>query len=230
MTPNSGRKGGRVEPGAYETDTSGMARAHGMVERSLENAPRYVSAASEPHRVAAVASFYENVLEYVHVHHSAEDELLYPLLEERCADDLDAVERIWSQHDRLRAPMAAAGDAIDQWRANPTDASAAAIVDALRRVLEVLTPHCRDEERVVVALASRHLSQDEWASMLTFEVQSYTADRPWLMLGLALEQSDEAHREALLSRLPEARRTLWTDEWSPAFQAFMADVRPSAPS
>jgi hypothetical protein len=60
-------------PGSYETDTSGMARAHGMVEEALQAAPRYVCDASESHRVASVASFYENVLEYVHVHHGAED-------------------------------------------------------------------------------------------------------------------------------------------------------------
>jgi hemerythrin-like domain-containing protein len=215
-----------MEPRTYETDTSGMARAHGTVEQALEAAPRYVSAASGPHQVAAVASFYENVLEYVHVHHGAEDELLYPRLEERCADDLDSIKRIASQHHLLQEPMAAANDAIDRWRAGPTDASATSVVAALSSISKVLSPHCRDEEGLVVMLASRFLSEAEWEEMLTYEALNYRADKPWLMLGLALERSDEAHRAALLARLPEVRRTMWSDEWSPAFQAFMADVRP----
>src|SRR5579863_2238307 len=135
-----------MEPGSYETDTTGMARAYSTIEEALAAAPRYVSDASEPHRTAAVASFYENILEYLHVHHGAEDELLYPRLEERCADDLDAIKRVGSQHRLLQEPMEAASDATDRWRTDPTGASTTELCGALSRVSSVLTSHNRDEE------------------------------------------------------------------------------------
>jgi hypothetical protein len=90
----------------------------------------------------------------------------------------------------------------------------------------VLTPHCRVEEAVIVPLGSRYLSPAEWEELRPYEQQQYRADKPWLMLGLALEGFDEPHRTAILASLPEARRVLWTDEWSPASQAFMGLVRP----
>jgi hypothetical protein len=152
--------------------------------------------------------------------------LLYPLLEQRCPDDVDSITRIWSQHQLLQAPMAAASDAINEWRTDPDVASATALCDALSCVLEVLAAHCRDEEAVIVPLGSRYLSQAEWEELPPHEIQNYGADKPWLLFGLAMERFDEAHRTALLARLPEGRRILWTDEWSPAFQDFMANVRP----
>jgi hemerythrin-like domain-containing protein len=214
-----------MEPGSYETDTSGMARAHGHVEVALEAAPRYVRRAADSRRVAAVASFCENLLEYVHVHHGAEDELLYPRLEQRCPASVASVKRIGTQHQLLEEPMAAARGAIDRWRTDPTGASTTALCDALGSVLQALTPHCREEEATIVPLASRYLSQAEWEEMRPHEARSYRADKPWLMLGLAMERSDEAHRAALLAPMPEARRTLWINEWSPAFDQFMAQVR-----
>lgn len=215
-----------MEPGSYETETSGMARVHRLVEELvIEHAPRYLTRASDPHQVVAVASFCENVLEYVHVHHGAEDELLYPRLEERCADHVDSVRRVWSQHELLDVPMAAAGDAINRWRIDPRADNTAALCDALSAFSKVLTPHCRDEEEMILPLASRYLSEAEWVEMFPHEAQNYRADKSWLMLGLTLERYDEAQGAALLARLPEARRTLWNDEWSSAFQEFMTDVR-----
>lgn len=214
-----------MEPGSYETDTSGMARAHGMVEDALAAALRYVIEASVPRRIAAVASFCENVLEYVHVHHGAEDDLLYPKLVKRSADERESIDRIWSRHQLLHAPMEAVTDTIDKWRTDPNDTTTGALCDSLSCILQVLTPHCREEEAIVVPLASRYVSHAEWVEMLPHETRNYRGDKPWLMLGLALERADEVRREALLALLPGVRRSLWTDEWSPTFQAFIADVR-----
>lgn len=214
-----------MEPDSYDTDTSGMARVHAVVEDALEDAIGYVNDASDSSRVAAVASFCGNLLEYVHVHHGAEDELVYPRLEQRGADALDSIVRVWSGHRLLQAPMTRVGEAIDQWRTGVADDSAAALSGALSTFLDLLTSHCRDEEEVILPLASRYLSQSEWEEMLPYERQNYRADKPWLVLGLTLESCDEDQRRALLARLPEARRTTWTEEWSAAFEAFMTQVR-----
>jgi len=79
----------------------------GLVER----------AGSDPVRAAVVADFYDNVLEFLHVHHVGEDELVYPLLEARCTELEDLLERIDAQHRTLDAPMQAAWDAVAAYRA-----------------------------------------------------------------------------------------------------------------
>jgi hemerythrin-like domain-containing protein len=215
-----------VEPGSYETDTSGMARIHLVVESALETAPTYVNGALTLDRVIAVASFYENVIEYLRVHHGAEDELLFPRLEERCAHEREAVMQIGSQHHQVDARTALAIEAIDQWRAEPNDCRARALIEALTGVLEALSPHCRAEEAVVVPLASRYVSPAEWHEMLPYEERNYRLDKPWVIMGLAMDLGGDARRAAILAVLPESSRVQWINEWSQSYEAFMAKVRP----
>ncbi|MDE3065468.1 MAG: hemerythrin domain-containing protein [Acidobacteriota bacterium] len=214
-----------MEPGTYDTDTSGMARAHRIVENALAAGPAYVRSPLAPDRVAAVASFYDNLFDYLRVHHESEDELLYPRLEERCPGERQSIALVGSQHHLLDEPMRAAIAAIGEWRTDPTDSSSAVLIHALSVVLEVLAPHCRDEESVILPLARRYVSFDEWHELLTYERRNFRLDKPWLVLGLAMEQGDDARRAALLAMMPETRRDQWLEEWSGAYQAFMAKVR-----
>jgi len=207
-------------PGANEIDTSGMARAHQLGEGLLAEAPQYV-AGTDPEHVEAVGSFYENVLEGIRVHHGAEDAMLYPRLEERCEAERDLVRRIGSQHQLLHEPMEVAFAAISQWRADPSDANAEALVSALSHVLEVYSPHCRDEEDLIMPLAGRHISLDEWYEMVPHETENYRFDKMWMFIGLAQEHGSTEFFEGL----PEPVRDQWTNEWSLEYEPFMMKVR-----
>lgn len=215
-----------VGPGSYDTDTSGMGRVHRIVEDALASASAYVGSALTAPKAAAVASFYENLLDYVRAHHCAEDDVLYPLLEARCVDDRESIQLIRAQHRLQDDPMSAADVAVSQWGTDRTDDNAANVVSTLTGLLTVFSPHCRDEESIILPLAKRYVSTEEWHEMLARERQSYTLDKPWLMMGLTLEQCDEEQRRGLLARMPEARRTQWTTEWSDTYRTFMAAVRP----
>lgn len=62
-------------PGHYRTETSDMIAVHRALLGSLDAAPTLVAKAIEdPERTDAVGSFFENVLEFLHVHHAGEDE------------------------------------------------------------------------------------------------------------------------------------------------------------
>src|SRR5439155_13688635 len=83
----------------YDTDVSDMYAIHKALLGALDAAPAYVAEAGlDVHRVEVIGSFYENVIEFLHVHHGSEDEVLYPLLGERCAEGRSALERIHDQH------------------------------------------------------------------------------------------------------------------------------------
>jgi len=72
-------------------------------------------AVEDPERTNAIGSFFENVLEFLHVHHAGEDELIYPRLEERCAETRNSGADRRAAHAALR-PMEVAAAAIDAWR------------------------------------------------------------------------------------------------------------------
>src|SRR3974390_2016407 len=93
-------------PGNYDTDVSDMYLVHRALTGALDAAPAYVAGVgTDPERVEVISSFYENVIEFLHSHHTGEDEMIYPVLEQRCAESRSELERINAQHKLLPAPM-----------------------------------------------------------------------------------------------------------------------------
>ena len=149
--------------GNYDTDVSDMKAVHAALTGALEAAPAYVATAElDAQRVEVVGSFYENVMEFLRVHHTGEDELIYPVLEERFAEGRSELERINDQHELLHAPMDAARSAIADWRVAPSTDSAQAVVDAIGSVVEPLRPHLDEEETVLLPIASKWMSPEEF--------------------------------------------------------------------
>src|SRR5215470_11818568 len=103
--------------GAYDTDISDMYAVHRALLGAIDAVPHSVaSAGDDPQRVEMSGSFIENVIEFLHVHHTGEDELIYPKLEERCEQSRAELERIDSQHQLLHPPMDASRAAVAAWR------------------------------------------------------------------------------------------------------------------
>ncbi|TMK60848.1 MAG: hemerythrin domain-containing protein [Actinobacteria bacterium] len=111
--------------GDCNTDVSDMYAIHKALTGALDAAPAYVAKARlDSERVEVIGSFYENVIEFLHAHHTGEDELIYPVLEQRCAESRSELERIDNQHKFFHAPIDAARSAIDNWRAAPSTPAA----------------------------------------------------------------------------------------------------------
>jgi hemerythrin-like domain-containing protein len=215
-----------TSPGSYNTDTSDMFAVHRALLGSLGAAPSFVArAGDDAERVEAIGSFYENVLEFLHVHHSGEDELLYPLLEQRCGDQLAELVRIDDQHKLLYEPMDVGRSAIVAWRSAPSPDSAQAVVDAMASVDRTLRPHLADEEATVVPLCTTWISPEEWGQLPGHALQSFRADKPWLILGLVFEQLAQEQRDTILAGMPPEMLAVWTEQWRPAFDSFIAEVR-----
>ncbi len=212
--------------GNYNTDVSDMYAVHKALTGALDAAPVYVAKAGvDSQRVEVIGSFCENVIEFLHVHHTGEDELIYPVLEQRCAESRSELERINDQHKLLNAPMDAARSAIATWRAAPSTDNAQAVIDAIVSIAEPLRPHLAEEETVLLPIASKWMSPEEFGRLPGHHMMSFRADKPWLMLGLVREQLDQEHRDGMLAGMPPEMRTMWTEQMEPVFNAFMAEVR-----
>ena len=212
--------------GNYGTDVSDMHAVHNALTGALDAAPRYVAEAGvDAARLETIGSFYENVIEFLHVHHTGEDELVYPLLEARCFESRSELERIDNQHKLLHAPMDAGRSAIATWRAAPSTDTAQAVIDAIASIDEPLRSHLAEEETVVLPIATQWMSPEEWGQLGGHSMKIFRADKPWLALGLVREQLDQKHRDGMLAGMPPEMQTMWTEQMEPAFNAFIAEVR-----
>jgi hemerythrin-like domain-containing protein len=213
-------------PGRYTTETSDMIAVHQALMGALEAAPTLISGAGDrADRVDPIGSYFENVLEFLHVHHTGEDELIYPILEERCVDEKATLERIAAQHGLLHEPMDEARTAIAAWRASPSIDGGQAVVSLIATIDETLRPHLGEEETEVLPIASAWISPEEWAQLPGHALQSFSGDKPWLALGLVRERLTSDQRDRMLSGMPPQLQSLWTEQWEPAFNGFIAEVR-----
>jgi hemerythrin-like domain-containing protein len=213
-------------PGNFTTDVSDMFAVHQGILTSLDAAPQLVSSAvANSDRVNAIASFYDNLLEFLHVHHQGEDELIYPLLEERCTSDDDMLERVDAQHQLLYAPMDDAWLKVEAFRSAPSEQSGNELVAALALIDETLRPHLAEEETTVLPLATRWISPEEWGQLPGHAMMTFRKDKPWLALGLVREGLTDEQKSAMLAAMPEPVRDMWSNQWEPAFTSFMGEVR-----
>jgi hemerythrin-like domain-containing protein len=215
-----------MHPGNYSTDTNDMRAVHGALLSSLDSAGALVAGAgSDMAAVATASSFLENVVEFLHVHHQGEDELVYPALKERSPENQGRLACIEEQHRLLDEPMVDARSTLGAWRSGPTAITADRAVGAFSRVHRTLAPHLAEEEDEVLPIASAYLSPEEWAMLPGHALRTFTGDKPWLALGLVREGLTEAQRSAMLSGMPPPLQQQWADEWEPAFTSFIAEVR-----
>ena len=212
--------------GSYNTNVSDMLAVHKALLGSLNSIPGYVAEAGlDAERVEMIGSFNENVIEFLHVHHTGEDELIYPVLEERCVENRSELERIETQHQPMNTLMDDARFAIAAWRDNPSSDNAEAVIDAVNSITQALRPHLDEEEAIVLPIAAKWMSPEEWGRLPGHAMMSFRADKPWLALGLVREQLGQEQRDQMLEGMPPEMRTMWIQQMEPAFNTFIADVR-----
>src|ERR1700679_4295121 len=120
------KEGTMSEPGAApRPDTTDMFAVHGVFRDTLGAAPTLVGgiAPGDAERVALIANYYENILSFLHTHHEGEEDLVFPLLRERCDGAGELMDRMAEEHhealellEQARAALAAwpGGDAAAQ--------------------------------------------------------------------------------------------------------------------
>jgi hemerythrin-like domain-containing protein len=207
-------------------DTSDMIAVHDVFRRVLSTAGDVVGrvGAGDDDQVAVVASYFANVLAFLHVHHEGEDLLLWPKLLDRVSDG-GLVSRIAAQHDDVNGALRTAELRLGEWAAGPTVRHVSALVTALTTLDLLLRPHLAEEETLILPLAAQHISADEWAELPAHGVANFSGDKLWLILGLILEAMTPEQVTGLLAGMPAPVLEFWTSFGRPQFESFIATVR-----
>jgi len=216
----------------YGCDTSDMRFPHRMLRQGLA-APEQVLGRVRPGdsvQAAEVASYYTNILAFLQVHHTAEDVLLWPKLRERSPQHADLLDRMEEQHAGLSRALIEAAEAAEAYGAMPSDTSASTLAAAVATLTPGLETHLSEEEREILPIAAVTMTPEEWGELPGHAMAHFAADKPWLVLGLVLEQMNEEERAATIRQFPPPVREMWVTSGHQMFSTFIAGIRGAAPA
>lgn len=208
-------------------DTSEMVAMHRVFRDALGAADALITPvpAEDFARTATVANFYANVLALLAVHHQGEEELLLPLLRERCPDSLAEIDRVGSQHQGVEELLPAAQTALVAWTAGD-DGSGPAAVTAMTDLDKALVEHLDAEEQQLLPLCAEHLTAAEWGALPAHGLANFSGDKIWLALGMIRDRMTQEQRDTMLAKMPPPAVEMWTGFGENAYRGLLAELGP----
>lgn len=207
--------GHTMDDGTFKLDMTMMYAMHDALRRELERIARITARADDdPRHVLSTAAGWEMFKAYLRIHHTAEDDtvwpVMYPVLAGR-PDDLALLDALEAEHAAIDPAL----DAIDAALAD-RDHGQERLGGLTDSLVTALSGHLKHEENDGLALIDATMTPEQWAHFGSVHGQRMGADAsrflPWLLDGASPERVS-----AVLARLPEQFRTAYADEWRPAY-------------
>ncbi|MGK5678638.1 hemerythrin domain-containing protein [Actinoplanes sp. URMC 104] len=197
---------------AERTDTWDMVVVHRVFRREFRMLPALIRAVrpGDTARAEILGAHLANVAAGLHHHHSAEDELVWPLLLTRARMHTDLINRMEAQHERLHQPLERIDEILPRWRRRALAADRDELTDVIAQASAALDEHLADEEREVLPLIEQHLTPAEWRAVGERAKEVIPKGRMALVfLGAILEEATPDERRRFLAELPLPARLLW---------------------
>lgn len=146
-------------------DTLGMRLAHRAMLRDAARLPALLqhlaAATAAPARARAVAGYVDDFCDSVHHHHSAEDDVLWPVLAASAGAHVDLAE-LSDDHAALDPLLGRIRAGAARFRTAPDEDAATALAVDLGELRDVLEEHIADEEASVLPAIEEHVSVADW--------------------------------------------------------------------
>lgn len=201
----------------HRLDMTMMVTLHDALRRELERLARVAArTGDDPRRVLRAAAGWELFKRFLRVHHTTEDDVLWPVMRRVLAgrpDDLALLDAMEAEHAAID-PLLAAVDAAVLDR----DHGARRLADALDALATGLRHHLRHEEDEGLALIDATLTAEQWARFGGAHRARIGDDAPAYLPWLLDEASPET-AERVLGGLPDEIRRAYRDVWRPAYAA-----------
>jgi hypothetical protein len=160
-------------------------------------------------RAAVVADHLELVHDNLHHHHTAEDELLWPLLLDRVPEELaPLVHLMESQHATVEALLDEIAGLLPAWRRTAGPGERDRLADLHDRLHLHLVEHMDAEEERLLPIAARTVTQEEWEAMGAAARAGTPRSKSLLVLGMIVQDGDPEVVGLMLSSAPAPVRWL----------------------
>jgi iron-sulfur cluster repair protein YtfE (RIC family) len=204
-----------------------MVVVHRAFRREFGALPELVRgvSAGDTARAALLTRHARLMLDGLHLHHSSEDELLWPKLLERCPPDAALVLRMEEQHGRVEHHTEQLRTSLGRWEAEARPAVTEEVASTLEALRDVLLVHLGEEEREILPIAARHVTQAEWNEIGQHGIASMTKSQLPLLFGLILEEATPEEAAELYAGVPAPVRVLTRLVFLPRYKRYITRVR-----
>ncbi|NKZ07550.1 hemerythrin domain-containing protein [Actinomadura latina] len=189
-------------------DWTAMYVMHNALRRELEQLAKVAAREDgEARRILAGAPGWELFETALHIHHTAEDEALWPPMREALADRPDALALM----DAMEAEHAAIDPALEA-----IDAGTEPLAPLVDTLTTALTTHLSHEEEAALPLIDATLTPAQIANFGQVHGAKLGPNAPRIIPWL-LDGADEKTAAAMLAVLPEPARAAYETTWRPAY-------------
>jgi iron-sulfur cluster repair protein YtfE (RIC family) len=207
--------------GTGDADLTVMLAAHEALRRDLTGLARAAAGAarSGPAQSEAVLRGWAVFQRQLHIHHTAEDELVWPALRERLAASdgaqsvLDAME---AEHQQIDPLLAAVSQAMDGARPDGVAQDGGRLADTVDVLTMALHGHLAHEERDALPLIGTTLTAAEWRAVGR-RIGLRNLRRAPEMFAWMLDGATPGQAAAATGQLPPPARVLYRTVWRPRF-------------
>jgi hemerythrin-like domain-containing protein len=208
-------------------DINEMRVIHRVFRRELTTLPGLVRGVrdGDAARAEVVGRHAQFVLTGLHIHHTGEDENLWPLLLERAKPSTELIETMQAQHERVDSHVDRAQELLDAWRRTPSRGAGEELATEIERLNEALFEHLDQEEREILPLAEQFVSVEEWARLGEHGRDSMSREELPIMFGAILEEADPSERAQMLTLLPPPIRLLMRTLGARKYRRYITQVR-----
>jgi hypothetical protein len=211
--------------GTGDADLTIMLAAHAALRRDLESLARAVAGdLADPARQRAVGAGWEVFKHQLHLHHTAEDDFVWPALRTRFATSenaLSVLDAMAAEHAQIDPLLAAVDDAFARRGSDRPGSDDWPGADRLADVVDVLTTtlagHLVHEERDGLPLIGAGLTAAQWRKVgLAISRKNGLSNGSemfaWMLTGAAKDQVKET-----LAPLPAPLRLVYRAVWAPRY-------------
>jgi hemerythrin-like domain-containing protein len=192
-------------------DTHDMFVVHRVFRREAALMPRLIRHVrpGDVARAAHVADHFRGYALGLHHHHTAEDELIWPLLLARVDLEAELVLRMEEQHLRVAAGLDTVSSLLPSWERTASAADGERIAVALEEHALALAEHLADEEDHLLSLIEEHLTVAEYGALNERFAESTPKDKLLLFLGALLEEATAEEAADITRNLPLPAKLAW---------------------
>ncbi len=200
----------KAHAAATEPDLTMMLLIHKALRRDLARlATAFGSAEISRPQALALNQQWQLFARNLHEHHTVEDRLIWPKVEQRAGDEAGAVlAAMAAEHEVLDPMLADTSELVSSFVANPSSPMQSAVASSLARLIDTLEHHLGHEEHDAIPLIERHLTKADLDQVTATQRREGGIAGAQQFLPWVLEEAPPRDRAQVLDELPLPVRAL----------------------